>query len=85
MYHGRSVVIKLIPVRFQSDKNVLPDKISRASSIMQADQILVLDDGKLVASGKHEELLANCQVYQEIYYSQFPKEKEGKEDKEGSR
>lgn len=57
----------------------------RASSIMQADQILVLDDGKLVASGKHEELLASCQVYQEIYYSQFPKEKEGKEDKEGSR
>ena len=52
---------------------------------MQADQILVLDDGKLVASGKHEELLANCQVYQEIYYSQFPKEKEAKEDKEGNR
>lgn len=57
----------------------------RASSIMQADQILVLDDGKLVASGKHEELLASCQVYQEIYYSQFPKEKEAKEDKEESR
>lgn len=57
----------------------------RVSSIMQADQILVLDDGKLVASGKHEELLANCQVYQEIYYSQFPKEKEAKEDKEESR
>ncbi|MBT8808242.1 ATP-binding protein [Lactobacillus delbrueckii subsp. bulgaricus] len=57
----------------------------RVSSIMQADQILVLDDGKLVASGKHEELLANSQVYQEIYYSQFPKEKEAKEDKEGSR
>ncbi|WP_270849895.1 ABC transporter ATP-binding protein [Lactobacillus delbrueckii] len=57
----------------------------RASSIMQADQILILDDGKLVASGKHEELLANCQVYQEIYYSQFPKEKEAKEDKEGNR
>lgn len=57
----------------------------RASSIMQADQILVLDDGKLVASGKHEELLDNCQVYQEIYYSQFPKEKEAKEDKEGNR
>ena len=46
----------------------------RASSIMQADQILVLDDGKLVASGKHEELLADCQLYQEIYYSQFPEE-----------
>ncbi|WP_201336043.1 ABC transporter ATP-binding protein, partial [Lactobacillus nasalidis] len=44
----------------------------RASSIMQADQILVLDDGNLVASGKHADLLESCRVYQEIYYSQFP-------------
>ena len=67
-------------------KDVTKIRVSqRVSSIMQADQILVLDDGKLVARGKHEELLANCQVYQEIYYSQFPKEKEAKEDKEGSR
>ncbi|MGM9906452.1 ABC transporter ATP-binding protein [Lactobacillus sp.] len=54
----------------------------RASSIMQADQILVLDDGNLVASGKHEELLANCQVYQEIYYSQFPEEKNNQNKEE---
>ena len=46
----------------------------RAASIWHADQILVLDDGKLVGQGTHEELLENCAVYQEIYYSQFPKE-----------
>lgn len=46
----------------------------RASSIRQADQILVLDDGRLAGRGAHEELLENCPVYQEIYYSQFPKE-----------
>ena len=49
----------------------------RASSVMQADQILVLDDGKLAGRGTHAELLKNNPVYQEIYYSQFPKEKEG--------
>ncbi|MGY3778960.1 ABC transporter ATP-binding protein [Isobaculum melis] len=42
----------------------------RISSIMQADQILVLDDGKLVGHGKHEWLLKHCAVYQEIYQSQ---------------
>jgi ABC-type multidrug transport system fused ATPase/permease subunit len=47
----------------------------RASSIQYADQILVLEDGKLAGRGSHEELLENCGVYQEIYYSQFPKEK----------
>ncbi len=46
----------------------------RASSIQYADQILVLDDGQIVGKGKHEELLENCRVYQEIYYSQFPKQ-----------
>ena len=49
----------------------------RTASILHADRILVLDDGKLVGSGKHEELLDTCEVYSEIYYSQFPKEKEG--------
>ena len=44
----------------------------RASSIMQADQILVMDDGALAGVGSHEELLENNNVYQEIYYSQFP-------------
>lgn len=50
----------------------------RAASILHADKILVLDDGKLVGVGKHEELLRTSEVYQEIYYSQFPKEKEAK-------
>ena len=48
----------------------------RAASILHADQIVVLDDGKIAAVGKHEELLKNCSVYQEIYYSQFKKEDE---------
>ena len=46
----------------------------RAMSIAHADKILVLDDGALVGMGTHEELLENCEVYGEIYYSQFPKE-----------
>lgn len=46
----------------------------RTSSIRNADQILVLDDGKLVGRGSHDELLKTCEVYQEIYASQFPGE-----------
>ncbi|MBQ8814950.1 MAG: ABC transporter ATP-binding protein [Lachnospiraceae bacterium] len=46
----------------------------RASSIQYADQIIVLDDGQIAGIGTHDELLAGCDVYQEIYYSQFPKE-----------
>lgn len=46
----------------------------RAASILHADQILVLDDGEVVGLGTHEELLQKCEVYQEIYYSQFSKE-----------
>lgn len=46
----------------------------RAASVRYADVILVLDDGQLVDSGTHDELLARCNVYQEIYYSQFRKE-----------
>ena len=46
----------------------------RTSSLMHADQILVLDEGEAVGIGTHEELLKNNTVYQEIYYSQFPKE-----------
>lgn len=46
----------------------------RAASVRYADQILVLDDGDLVGIGTHDELLASCDVYQEIYYSQFRKE-----------
>jgi ABC-type multidrug transport system fused ATPase/permease subunit len=46
----------------------------RASSVRFADIILVLEDGEMVDSGTHEELLSRCAVYQEIYYSQFEKE-----------
>jgi ABC-type multidrug transport system fused ATPase/permease subunit len=43
----------------------------RASSVMNADMIIVLDDGKAAGIGTHEELLKSCEVYEEIYYSQF--------------
>ena len=46
----------------------------RAASLMHADQIVVLDDGCVAGIGTHEELLKNCEVYQEIYYSQFQRE-----------
>ena len=50
----------------------------RASSIRHADLIIVLDDGRVAGLGTHEELLQSCEVYQEIYYSQYPEErKEG--------
>ncbi|MDE6816577.1 MAG: ABC transporter ATP-binding protein/permease [Lachnospiraceae bacterium] len=48
----------------------------RASSLLHADQIIVLDDGEAAGMGTHDELLAGCQVYQEIYYSQFEKKQE---------
>ena len=51
----------------------------RAASVRYADEILVLDDGLLVGKGTHEELLKDCPTYQEIYYSQFPKEASGNE------
>lgn len=46
----------------------------RASSVQYADQIIVLDDGSAAGIGTHAELLESCPAYQEIYYSQFPKE-----------
>ena len=46
----------------------------RASTIMHADKILVLDDGKMVAFDNHNNLMENCEVYREIYESQFPPE-----------
>ncbi|MBR4732714.1 MAG: ABC transporter ATP-binding protein, partial [Lachnospiraceae bacterium] len=49
----------------------------RASSIRHADQILVLEDGRVAGLGTHDELLENCEVYQEIYYSQYPEERKG--------
>lgn len=57
-------------IREKMDNVTLFMVSQRASSIMYADKIVVLDDGKVVGLGTHEELLASCEVYQEIYYSQ---------------
>ena len=46
----------------------------RTSSVMGADIIVVLDDGRIQGLGTHNELLENCAVYREIYQSQFPSE-----------
>ena len=48
----------------------------RAASLQHADRIIVLDDGHMVGCGSHQELLARCPVYQEIYESQFKKPSE---------
>ena len=45
----------------------------RAASLQHADQIIVLDDGRMVVLGRHAELLESCPVYKEIYESQFKK------------
>jgi ATP-binding cassette subfamily B multidrug efflux pump len=47
----------------------------RASSIRYADKIVVLDDGEMAGIGTHDELLQNCEVYREIYFSQYPEER----------
>ena len=54
---------------------VIPDTTKimiaqRVSSIQHADKIIVMDDGKIEATGRHEELLATCPIYQEVYHSQ---------------
>ena len=50
----------------------------RISSVQNADKIIVLDEGKIVALGKHEELIENCPIYREVYLSQ----QKGGEDNE---
>ena len=49
----------------------------RITSVMEADEILVLDEGEIVGKGTHEELFKTCEAYQEIYYSQMDKEASG--------
>ena len=49
-------------------------RVGIAQALLGDPEILVLDDGELVGKGTHAELLEACPVYQEIYYSQFPKE-----------
>ncbi|NLK74653.1 MAG: ABC transporter ATP-binding protein [Clostridiales bacterium] len=46
----------------------------RISSVINADKIIVIDDGKIVGMGTHNELIESCEAYQEIYYSQMNKE-----------
>ena len=46
----------------------------RVASIMDADRILVMDEGKVVGQGTHKELIETCKEYQEIAYSQLSKE-----------
>ncbi|MEE1128335.1 MAG: ABC transporter ATP-binding protein, partial [Acutalibacteraceae bacterium] len=48
----------------------------RASSVLHADKIIVLDDGVAVGIGTHDDLIENCEVYKEIYYSQFERKGE---------
>lgn len=63
-------------IRGMKDKLTVFIVSQRASSIQYADQIIVMDDGRIVGIGKHDELLASCEVYKEIYESQFSGEKE---------
>ncbi len=49
----------------------------KISSVIKADQILVLDQGKLVGSGTHSQLLQDSQIYREIYAAQLSKTKKG--------
>lgn len=56
-----------------SDKTILI-VAQRIGTIMRADKIIVLEDGKIVAQGKHEDLIKNCKLYQEIALSQLSKE-----------
>lgn len=57
----------------------------RTSSIQFADKIIVMDDGQVAGIGTHEQLLGNCEIYREIYESQFKKEDLLKTNKGGAR
>ena len=56
------------------DRPVIFIVSQRAASLMHADRIIVLDEGKVAGIGTHRELMETCELYREIYYSQFPKE-----------
>lgn len=64
-------------IRTLEDKTTTFIVSQRASTIRHADKIIVLDDGEIVGMGTHDELLKDCTVYQEIYYSQYPEQRGG--------
>lgn len=64
-------------LRTLEDKTTTFIVSQRASTIRHADRIIVLDDGEIAGMGTHDELLKDCTVYQEIYYSQYPEQRGG--------
>lgn len=64
-------------IRTLEDKTTTFIVSQRASTIRHADKIIVLDDGEIAGMGTHDELLRDCTVYQEIYYSQYPEQRGG--------
>lgn len=64
-------------IRTLEDKTTTFIVSQRASTIRHADKIIVLDDGEIAGMGTHDELLKDCIVYQEIYYSQYPEQRGG--------
>ena len=64
-------------LRMLEDKTTTFIVSQRASTIRHADKIIVLDDGEIAGVGTHDELLKDCTVYQEIYYSQYPEQRGG--------
>ena len=64
-------------IRTLEDKTTTFVVSQRASTIRHADKIIVLDDGEIAGMGTHDELLKDCTVYQEIYYSQYPEQRGG--------
>ena len=73
------MVLSPATVRFTTSH--LPSRFSqrsmsqRIACIRQADEILVLDNGRLAGRGTHDELMNDCALYREIYFSQFPEER----------
>lgn len=65
---------KELNILMKDNKNTVIVVGQRIASIMDADQILVLDNGKIVGKGTHDELMKSCDVYQQIAYSQLSKE-----------
>lgn len=64
-------------IRTLEDKTTTFIVSQRASTIRHVDKIIVLDDGEIAGMGTHDELLKDCTVYQEIYYSQYPEQRGG--------